>query len=67
MDFDYKKKHNSKKHHDLLKQRKAIRYKVVGAPKNLFDTAARKVTVVSTKQTAESAKQRLRTKKIRTV
>ncbi|CAB4038402.1 Hypothetical predicted protein, partial [Paramuricea clavata] len=34
---------------------KAIRYKVVGAPKNLFDTAAQKVTVVSTKPTAESA------------
>ena len=39
----------------MLKQRKAIRYEVVGAPKNPFDTVARKVTVVSTKPTAESA------------
>ena len=39
----------------MLKQRKAIRYEVVGALKNPFDTAAHKVTVVSTKPTAESA------------
>ena len=32
MDFDYKKKHNLKFHQDLLKQRKSIRYNVVGAP-----------------------------------
>lgn len=38
MDFDYKKKHNLKFHQDLLRQRKSIRYNVVGAPKNPKNT-----------------------------
>ena len=42
MDFDYKNKHNLKFHNDLLRQRKSIRYNVVGAPKNPFEAAVGK-------------------------
>ena len=42
MNFDYKKMHNLKFHQVLLRQRKSIRYNVVGAPKNPFETAAGK-------------------------
>ena len=41
MDFDYKK-HNLKFHQDLLRQRKSIRYNVLGAPKNPFEAAVGK-------------------------
>ena len=42
MDFDCKNKHNLKFHQDLLRQRKSIRYNVVGAPNNSFEAAAGK-------------------------
>ena len=45
--FDYKKKHNLKFHHDLLRQRKSIRYNVVSAPKNPFEAAAGKSSKLS--------------------
>ena len=47
MDFDYKKKHNLKFHQDLLRQRKSIRYNVVGAPKNPFEVSAGKSSKLS--------------------
>ena len=47
MDFDYKKKHNLKFHQDLLRQRKSIRYNVVGAPKNPFEASASKSSKLS--------------------
>ena len=37
MDFDYKKKHNLNFHKDLLRERKSIRYNVVGAQKKPFE------------------------------
>jgi hypothetical protein len=40
MDFDYRSKHNSRFHQDMIKRRKHIRYEVVGAPRNPFDAAA---------------------------
>lgn len=54
MDFDHKKKHNSRKHQNLLKQRKVIRYEVVGAPKNPFEAASRKALGVSTNVTTQT-------------
>ena len=47
MDFDYKKKDNLKFHQDLLRQRKSIRYNVVGARKNPFEAAAGKSSKLS--------------------
>ena len=47
MDFDYKNKHNLKFHNDWLRQRNSIRYNVVGAPKNPFETAAGKSSKLS--------------------
>ena len=47
MDFNYKNKHNLKFHQDLRRQRKSIRYNVVGAPKNLFEAAAGKSSKLS--------------------
>ena len=47
MDFYYKKKHNFMFHQDLLRQRKSIRYNVVGAPKNPFEAAAGKSSKLS--------------------
>ena len=47
MHFDYKNKHNLKFHQDLLRQRKSIRYNVVGAQKNPFEAAAGKSSKLS--------------------
>ena len=47
MDFDYKKNHNLKFHQDLLRQRKSIRYNVVGAPKNPFEASAGESSMLS--------------------
>ena len=47
MDFDYKKKDNLKFHQVLLRQRKSIRYNVVGARKNPFEAAAGKSSKLS--------------------
>ena len=44
---NYKNKHNLKFHQHLLRQRKSIRYNVVGAPKNPFEAAAGKSSKLS--------------------
>ena len=42
MNFDYKNRHNSRFHRDLLEKRKKITYEVVGAPKNPFVATKKK-------------------------
>ena len=46
MDFDYNTKHNLKYHQPLLNKRKIIPYSVVGALKNPFESATRKLSKI---------------------